>query len=112
MARDDNHRLMNDLGQTTKDLQAEKQKLENANTQIERLRSLVENLDTTKDELLAKLQSALTEKRGGDGEKAVLMNDIQSYKRELLSKDQQINDLKQSIAMLDANLDDMQAELD
>ena len=55
MARDDNQRLMNDLGKTTKDLHAEKQKLENANTQIERLRSLVENLDTTKDELLAKL---------------------------------------------------------
>ena len=72
----------------------------------------MENLDSTKDELLAKLQSAFSEKRGGDSEKAVLANDIQTYKRELLSKDQQINDLKQSIAMLDQNLDEMQTELD
>jgi len=110
--KDENFRLMNDLGQANKDLQAEKQKGASQSTQIERLRSLVENLDSTKDELLAKLQSALSEKRGGDGEKAVLFNDIQTYKRELLAKDQQINDLKQSIAMLDQNLDEMQTELD
>lgn len=74
--KDENFRLMNDLGQANKDLQTEKQKVANQSTQIERLRSLVENLDSTKDELLAKLQSALSEKRGGDGEKAVLFNDI------------------------------------
>ena len=34
------------------------------------------------------------------------------YKRDLLAKDQQINDLKQSVAMLDSNLDEMQGELD
>lgn len=54
----------------------------------------------------------MTDKRGGESEKAVLLNDIQSYKRDLLTKDQQINDLKQSVAMLDSNLDEMQAELD
>ena len=54
----------------------------------------------------------MTDKRGGESEKAVLMNDIQTYKRELLAKDQQINDLKQSVAMLDSNLDEMQGELD
>ena len=76
------------------------------------MRSLVENLDQTKDELLQRLQSSMTDKRGGESEKAVLLNDIQSYKRDLLTKDQQINDLKQSVAMLDSNLDEMQAELD
>jgi len=49
----------------------------------------------------------MSDKRGGEGEKAVLVNDIQTYKRELLAKDQQIQDLKQSIAMLDSNLDDL-----
>lgn len=29
-----------------------------------------------------------------------------------MAKDAQINDLKQSVAMLDSNLDEMQAELD
>ena len=30
----------------------------------------------------------MTTNRGGENEKAVLMNDVQSYKRELLAKDQ------------------------
>lgn len=54
----------------------------------------------------------MTTSRGGENEKAVLLNDIQTYKRELLAKDQQINDLKQSVAMLDSNLDEMQGDLD
>ena len=54
----------------------------------------------------------MTNNRGGENEIAVLQNDIQTYKRELLAKDQQINDLKQSLAMLDSNLDDMQGDLD
>ena len=72
----------------------------------------MESLDQTKEELLQRLQHSMTDKRGGENDKAVLMNDIQTYKRELLTKDQQINDLKQSVAMLDSNLDDMQGELD
>ena len=76
------------------------------------MRSLIENLDHTKDELLQRLQQTMTNNRGGENEKAVLLNDIQVYKRDLLAKDQQINDLKQSVAMLDSNLDEMQGELD
>jgi len=51
------------------------------------MRSLVENLDHTKDELLQRLQQTMTTSRGGENEKAVLVNDIQAYKRELLAKD-------------------------
>lgn len=40
-------------------------------------------------------------------DKAILQNDIANYKRDLLAKDQEIIDLKQSIASLDANLDEM-----
>jgi len=54
----------------------------------------------------------MTTSRGGESEKAVLMNDMQCYKRELLAKEQQINDLKESVAMLDSNLDEMQGDLD
>lgn len=35
------------------------------------------------------------------------MNDIQTYKRELIVKDQEIYDLKQSIAALDSNIDEI-----
>lgn len=76
------------------------------------MRSLVENLDKTKDELLQRLQQSLASTRGGESEKAVLQNDVATYKRDLLAKEQQISDLKQSIALLDSNLDEMQSELD
>ena len=112
LIKDEKMRLQNDLGQCQKDLTSEQQKNQNLNTQIERMRSLVENLDHTKDELLQRLQQTMTNSRGGENEKAVLLNDIQTYKRELLAKDQQINDLKQSVAMLDSNLDEMQGDLD
>ena len=112
LIKDEKMRLQNDLGQCQKELNGELQKNQNLNTQVERMRSLVENLDHTKDELLQRLQQTMTTSRGGETDKAVLVNDIQAYKRELLAKDQQINDLKQSVAMLDSNLDEMQGELD
>ena len=112
LVKDERQRLQNDLAQSRKDLAAEQQKNENLGTQVERMRSLIENLDHTKDELLQRLQQTVTTSRGGENERAVLVNDIQSYKRELQAKEQQINDLKQSVAMLDANLDEMQGELD
>ena len=54
----------------------------------------------------------MSEKRGTDGDRAVLANDIQQYQRNLMMKDQTINDLKMSISQLDSNLDEMQGELD
>lgn len=40
-------------------------------------------------------------------DKAILQNDIANYKRDLLVKDQEIIDLKHSIAALDANIDEI-----
>lgn len=42
-----------------------------------------------------------------ESDKAILQNDIQMYKREMLGKDQEIQDLKQSIASLDGSIDDI-----
>ena len=49
----------------------------------------------------------MTTTRGGESEKAVLLNDIATYKKEVLAKEAEITDLKKSVAMLDSNLDDM-----
>lgn len=68
---------------------------------------MVENLDQNKEELIKRLQSSSKEMRTEESDKAILMNDIQMYKRELLNKDQEIQDLKQSIAALDANIDEI-----
>lgn len=55
LAKDERQRLQNDLAQSRKDLAAEQQRTENLGTQVERMRSLIENLDHTKDELLQRL---------------------------------------------------------
>jgi chromosome segregation ATPase len=76
------------------------------------MRSLLENLEQTKDELLNRLSNSTTEKRSGDNEKALLLNDMQNQQRDLLAKDQIILDLKKSVAQLDSNMDDLQSDLD
>ena len=45
-------------------------------------------------------------------DKAILQNDIANYKKELLAKDGTVQQLKENIASLDGQLDDMQQELD
>ena len=76
------------------------------------MKSLVENLDQNKEELIKRLQNASKDKNEEVSDKAILQNDISNYKRDLMVKDQVINDLKQSIAGLDASLDEMQSDLD
>ena len=79
---------------------------------MDRLKSLVENLDQNKEELIKRLQNATQDKKDEVSDKAILQNDVSNYKREMMAKDQEIIDLKQSIAGLDANLDEMQSDLD
>jgi uncharacterized protein YoxC len=45
-------------------------------------------------------------------DKAVLLSDVQSYKRELMQREQEIADLRRSIESLDASRDEVQSELD
>jgi len=71
------------------------------------LKSLVENLDQNKEELIKRLQNATKDKRDEVSDKAILQNDISNYKRDIMAKDQEIIDLRHSIASLDANLDEI-----
>ena len=45
-------------------------------------------------------------------DKAVLLSDVQTYKRELMLREQEIADLRRSIESLDASRDELQSELD
>ena len=98
LAEDEVKRVTNELATYKKDFAAEQAKYQNMCTQNERMRSLLENLEQTKDELLNRLTSQTQDKRSGDSEKALLVNDIENYQRDLLAKDQLISDLKQSVA--------------
>jgi chromosome segregation ATPase len=95
-----------------KDLEDEINKSKSYQQQVERLRALVDNLDHTKEELVRRLQSTNQEKISEEHTTAVLNSDLQTYKRELLMKDQEITDLRRSIEQLDAAKDELQGELD
>jgi len=108
MEREDNRRGESDLHQLKKEYEDEKSKAVSLQQQNERLRALVENLDSTKEELMKRLQSSSKDKMGEEQDRAMLLNDINSYKHELIKKDQEIADLKKSIEALDSNVDDLQ----
>ena len=72
----------------------------------------MDNLDHTKEELVRRLQSTNQEKMTEEQSAALLNQDIQTYKRELLLKEQEIADLRRSIEQLDASKDELQSELD
>jgi predicted RNase H-like nuclease (RuvC/YqgF family) len=110
--KEDNKRQAADLASSQKELGSQRDKTDNLLLQVERLKSLVENLDQNKEELIKRLQGASQEKRDEASDNAILQNDIANYKRDLLTKDQEIMDLKASIAGLDASLDEMQQDLD
>jgi len=54
-----------------------------------------------------RLQSTTQEKAGEEKDRAVLINDIANYKKELINKEQEIMDLRRSIEALDANVDEL-----
>jgi hypothetical protein len=68
----------------------------------------VESLDSTKEELVKRLQSTNQEKVTEGQDKAVLLSDIQTYKRELLLKEQELADLRRSVEQIDASKDELQ----
>ena len=85
--RDDTKKSAADLSVSQKELGDHRQKCANLIQQVERLKSLVENLDQNKEELIKRLQNASSDKRGEVSDKAILQNDIANYKREIISKD-------------------------
>jgi len=56
---------------------------------------------------MAKLAQAHTDKKAVEAEKAVLLNDMCNYKREVVARENEIDHLKKSLVSLDANLDEV-----
>lgn len=105
--REEKRRVDDDMYQIRKEFDDEKVKSTNLQQQNERLRSLVENLDSTKEELLKRLQSSSHTSQSSEQDKALLLSDIATYKRDLLTKDAMIADLRKSIEVLDASVDEL-----
>jgi predicted transcriptional regulator len=76
LQRDEQARREAELAQARHDLEDEVAKSRGLNQQVERLRALVESLDSTKEELVKRLQGANHEKLSEEQDKAVLFNDM------------------------------------
>ena len=94
MQRDENKKYAADLSVSQNELNEQHTKNQSLMLQVDRLKSLVENLDQNKEELIKRLQNATQDKKDEVSDKAILHNDVQNYKREMMAKDQEIIDLK------------------
>lgn len=68
---------------------------------------MLSNLDQTREQLVQRLQSTNKEKSAEEQDKAIILQDVQSYKLQLQQRDQEIVDLRKSIEALDSNIDDL-----
>ena len=73
---------------------------------------MISSLDHTKDELIKRLTAAEKEKHTEASDKAVLSQDVQQIKHITLLKDNEIQDLRNTVAQLDAQIDSLQNEID
>lgn len=79
---------------------------------VERLKTLVENLDKNKEELVVRLQSTSKEKNMDQRDRTYLLEEISTYKKQVLIKEQEVNDLRNSIMALDQRNDALSNQLD
>lgn len=71
------------------------------------MRSMIENMEQTKEELVKRFTATNQEKMSETQDKAVLLQDIQNYKQQLLVKESDIVELRKNIEALDANIDEL-----
>jgi len=105
LLRDEKRRLEADLTAHRKDLEEEREKNRQADSQNQRLKALVQSLDETKEELVKRLQATTQEKQTEESDRQMLYGDIQSYKKQLQMKDAEVADLKKTIEQLDRQID-------
>ena len=74
--KDERQRAENELAQAKKDVDEERNKNKALQQQCDRLRAMVENLDSTREQLVKRLQSTSSEKQMEEQDKAVLLSDI------------------------------------
>lgn len=110
--RKEKEKLEKDLRNLGKELENSRVKEVVLKEQIDKLKGLVENLDNTKDELMNKLKSSTQVKKSEETEKMNLIKDIEKLKADLLQKEQEANDAKNSLNDMDATMDKLQGELD
>jgi chromosome segregation ATPase len=101
-----------ELKDVERKLDDEKVKCKKLGEQIEILKSLVSNLDKTKEELVERIKQNTQTQKLDAKEKEQFLIDTDGLKKDTIAKDREISALKQSLKELDQRNDQLQAHLD
>lgn len=110
--RSDKASLESDNCSLRKELGAEQQLNTQAQNDVTRMKSLVSNFESTKNELVSRLQTVNKEKTTEEKDRVGLVDEIKHLKKLILEKDQEIEDQRRSIIDLDQRYDSLCNQLD
>ena len=85
--REERKKMENDLFEIRRDLEEERSKSKQLQLAIDRMRSMTEHLEKTKDDVVQRLQATNQEKLTENQEKSLLLHDIQEKNKQLILKD-------------------------
>jgi chromosome segregation ATPase len=105
-------KVSKDMRNMAKELEASKGREVVLLQQVNQLKSLVENLDATNNELVMQVQNTSKGKKAEEGERLTLVKEIQMLKSEIANKNNELATARTNIQQLDATMDKLQEELD
>jgi centrosomal protein CEP135 len=95
-----------------KSLAAEKTNVQKLSDQNVQLRSLIEGLENTKEDLLKKLQNSHSDRSTEEQHRSELMKQITSLRKQLADNEQNVAEMHEALKNLDADRDYVQSLLD
>ena len=110
--KSDKQSLDADNADLRKLIETEKGSIVGLESEVQRLKTLLNNYESTKSELVSKLQSISKEKVSEERDNTDLHAELKHLKAEILTKDQEIEDQRRSIIDLDQRYDSLVHQLD
>ena len=110
--RRDKHNLNEDNAEIRKQMENMQSNITKQQNEIKKLESLIQTLEKSKEDLIYKLQNTTKERNSDERDKSVYVSEISSLKKNLVSKEAEIEELRFSIIELDQRNDMLQSQLD
>lgn len=108
----DRSSLENDNLALRKDLETERQINVTNTSELSKLKALLATFESTKGDLLVRLQNVSKEKQSEEKDRQQMLDEIKHLKQLILKKDQEIEDQRRSIIDLDQRYDSLCNQLD
>ena len=108
----DRSSLENDNLALRKDLETERQINVTNTSELSKLKALLATFESTKGDLLVRLQNVSKEKQSEEKDRQQMLDEIKHLKQLIMKKDQEIEDQRRSIIDLDQRYDSLCNQLD